>query len=162
MVHGWYTDISFFVLKCKTRRREPTETKKPSLGDSGGSYALLPRGCLTAIDQTLHGRQLRKGWPAELRNGRSLGTLRQSSSPPEGDPVRLRTQAKDCLEQANKARNAVDMHGCSWPKISSNSRQPWSNQGAPDNSPLGRRDASTRVFGRARRWQPVIACTFRR
>jgi hypothetical protein len=26
----------------------------------------------------------------------------------EGDPVRLRALAKDCLEQANKARTAVD------------------------------------------------------
>ena len=23
MVHGWYTDVSFFVLKMQTRRREP-------------------------------------------------------------------------------------------------------------------------------------------
>jgi hypothetical protein len=30
----------------------------------------------------------------------------------EGDPVRLRALAKDCLEQANKARNAVDQE--SW------------------------------------------------
>jgi hypothetical protein len=32
---------------------------------------------------------------------------------------------------------SIRNHGCSWPKISSNSRQPWSNPDAPDNGPSG-------------------------